>query len=44
MFLSSLLVEKCNVSHLHVLVTVGIAIVLLGAVNLVIKNKITWLD
>jgi MFS transporter, DHA3 family, macrolide efflux protein len=44
MFLSSLLVEKLKVPHLSILVTVGIAIVLLGAVNLVIKNKITWLD
>ncbi|MCX5708607.1 MAG: MFS transporter [Candidatus Omnitrophica bacterium] len=44
MFLSSLLVEKYNVSHLHVLVTVGIAIVLLGTINLAINNKITWLD
>jgi MFS family permease len=44
MFLSSLLVEKFKVPHLSVLITVGISIILLGAINLVIKNKITWLD
>ncbi len=44
MFLSSLLVEKFKVPHLSILITVGIAIVLLGAVNLIIKNKITWQD
>ncbi len=44
MFLSSLLVEKFKVPHLSILITVGIAVVLLGAVNLIIKNKITWQD
>jgi len=44
MFLSSLLVEKFKVPHLSVLITVGISIILLGAINLLIKNKITWLD
>ncbi len=44
MFLSSLLVEKFRVPHLSILVTIGIAIIILGTVNLVIKNKITWLD
>jgi MFS transporter, DHA3 family, macrolide efflux protein len=44
MFLSSLLVEKFKIPHLFILVAVGTIIVLLGALNLVIKKKITWLD
>ena len=44
MFLSSLLVEKFRIPHLAIMMTVGISIVLLGAINLAIKNKIAGLD
>ncbi|MFA5062921.1 MAG: MFS transporter [Candidatus Omnitrophota bacterium] len=42
MFISSFLAEK--ISHLSILVTVGCIVSLLGAVNLIINRKISWLD
>ncbi|MDD5567860.1 MAG: MFS transporter [Candidatus Omnitrophica bacterium] len=42
MFVSSFLAER--ISHLSILVTVGCIVSLLGAVNLVINRKISWLD
>ncbi|MFH0827641.1 MAG: hypothetical protein V1919_00575, partial [Candidatus Omnitrophota bacterium] len=44
MFISSFMVEKLKIPHLSILVTVGIVITMLGAINLIIKNKITWQD
>jgi len=43
MFLSSLLVEKFKVPHLSILISIGIAIMLLGTINLIVKNRI-WQD
>ncbi len=44
MFISSFMVEKLKIPHLSILVTVGIVITMLGAINLIFKNKITWQD
>jgi hypothetical protein len=42
MFTSSFLAER--ISHLSILVTVGCIVSLLGAVNLIINRRISWLD
>ena len=40
MFLSSLLVERFKISHLSIIITVGIVIVLLGTANLITRKSL----